>query len=129
MWTRMNSAEVNQALIYFCDLLDIDPESIDLMPLSHRDQCGGYASIDDDGIVLIEIKKTLGRKWFIRFLAHELIHAKQYLTGRLFYDLAIDAFIFDGQIIMAEYMDCPFEKEAYALDYRLAAVYFRKFGI
>jgi len=123
----MDSAEVNQALIYFCDLLDIDPESIDIIPLSHRDQCGGYASIDDDGIVLIKIKKTLGRKWFIRFLAHELIHAKQYLDGRLRYDAYIDLFIFDDKIIDCEYGDEPYEIEAYSVEPILTAAYFDRF--
>lgn len=76
----------------------------------------GYAHVESTGHVVIEIAKTCqGEKYsqeeMLITLAHELVHAKQYLTGTL----SRDTNRWKGKIYHG-YENTPWEKEAYKLE-------------
>ena len=81
---------------------------------------GGYCSTDTDyDDIIIEIaKEDFSEEELKLHLAHELVHAKQYIKQ----ELSEDGRLWYGKEYDLPYSELPWEKEAYAKEKELATV-------
>lgn len=103
------------AVSHYCDILNIDESMIEFefSNLRRSTKLWGACTNDID-CVTIEIDKGLSRKNTLKTLAHELVHAKQFLEGEL--DCIGDYWIWHGEIVLESYEDEPHEIEANSLE-------------
>ena len=82
---------------------------------------GGAVDMEDDGeyhYFELEINSKQSREEIVATLFHEMKHVEQTATGRL------DQFIWEGKDYSnVDYMDRPWEKEAYAFEHRTVYEY------
>lgn len=80
------------------------------------DNCLGFAHGDHQG-VQIEISRDQSYKAMMVALAHEMVHAKQYLRKELTWDLRWKNS--KRRYDLSDYENQPWEKEAMKLEYKL----------
>ena len=81
-----------------------------LFEVDNKDRAG-YAEVDEDEIILA-VNPTLRGEEFIRTVFHELVHAKQILSGQF----DPDDSSWGGLIYTCDYWSLPWEIEAYQLE-------------
>ena len=78
------------------------------------DQAQGLCTGDKE-VALISINKSLPYMRQMQALAHEMVHAKQFLRGELSHNRK-GAFTWKGVAKRSAYMDTPWEIEAYRME-------------
>lgn len=103
------------AVSHYCEVLQIDESMIEFEFSNLRRNAKMWGACTNDiDCVTIEIDKTLSRKNTLKTLAHELVHAKQFLEGEL--DCIGDYWIWHGEIVLESYENEPHEVEANSLE-------------
>lgn len=106
---------VNFALNY----LEIDTDDTILINFDEDlepHQCGYFDYEEDDGELYISISHALRGEEMVRTIMHELVHARQILTGLYVPGEGKVPGTWAGIEYSCEYKDLPWEIEAYALE-------------
>lgn len=77
-------------------------------------QCGYFDYEDDE--LYISISHKLRGEEMVRTIMHELVHARQILTGQYVPGEGNMPGVWNGVMYTCDYHDLPWEKEAYALE-------------
>ena len=118
----LKAHEVIPIVMAGCEILGIYPEDIELdFDIDYEDTALGYCSGDDEEVNISLSNRIVDTDEDItEVIAHELIHAEQYLSGRLISNTPCTT-IFDGVEYISfgtamsyeSYVNQPWEKEAY----------------
>lgn len=111
-------------LTFSMDYLDFDTD----IPLTisfevDYDEQSGFIEVDEDEIVLAINPKLEGEE-LVRTVFHELVHAKQILTGQYVPGEGKLPGTWNGVMYTCDYYDLPWEKNAYALEEKMCGEYF-----
>ncbi len=81
-----------------------------------NDSMLGQCDIEFDGDIMIELNaKNMGSN-LCRTIAHELVHARQFISGQLEYNNKIKYYTYEGEKHRYIYRKQPWELEAYKLE-------------
>jgi hypothetical protein len=86
--------------------------------LSEKTGCEGFCLQVDDRQYELEIDSNLGLRDFVTTIVHEMVHVKQGVRGEL--RELMGKQYWKGRVCNKEYMEQPWEKEAYRLQDKLA---------
>ena len=75
----------------------------------------GSCDVEYDGDILIELNARQSIRTLYTTIAHELVHARQFISGKLAYDTKIKYFTYEGVKHRYIYHKQPWEIEAYKL--------------
>lgn len=86
---------------------------------------------DDDRWYVLEVNRGMNLYDLISTLCHEMVHVKQYVKGEMKYDWRSGKTRWKAKLISddVEYLDQPWEKEAYKLEEDLAKECFREIDV
>ena len=86
--------------------------------LSIKTGCEGFCLQVDDRQYELEIDASLGLRDFVTTIVHEMVHVKQGVRGEL--REIFGKQYWKGRVCNKDYMEQPWEKEAYRLQDKLA---------
>ena len=75
----------------------------------------GSCDVEYDGDIQIELNALQAIKTLYTTIAHELVHARQFISGKLTYNTRIKYFTYEGDKHRYIYRRQPWETEAYKL--------------
>ena len=108
---------VDEAMSFIIDYLDMPEDAWVDIEFTSSGSAGGFIDTEDS-TYLVEINKTQSDEEIIATLFHEMKHVEQTATGRL------DQLIWEGKCYKGTaYEDRPWEKEAYAFEFRTVHEY------
>lgn len=121
--TKEQKAYVTKAFEFFCQMLLIDYCQCKIWVSVKLRTCGNYGSVvpNDIGVInayKIEVLADQDEEELISTLAHELVHVKQFIDGKLYHDPSGELMwcgklaTTDGTGVMFRNDDCEFEQEA-----------------
>lgn len=116
---RLKAAVLNDALTYAFKYLRLEEDGwIDIVFKKDCD-AHGYATHDEEEEYGVEINSTLSVYEMVGTLFHELVHIKQYATGRLVSAEGRKPNRWEGKVCRLEYAKQPWEVEAYDLERKM----------
>lgn len=116
---KIETALLDRAVSFACSYLELNVDLV-LEFVSLKRHQYGLCDYNKDEIT-ITIAKRLSPENVIRTIFHELVHVKQYETGRLEFGM-----IWEGKIYTCDYDSRPWEIEAFELEeYMIKSFYCR----
>jgi len=109
--------QLDSVISFTLNALDFDCDSqlvIEFDDTMEVGQCGFFEYDEDE--LLISISHLLQGEEMLRTIIHELVHARQILTGQYVPGEGRKAGTWEGVTYDCDYMNLPWEKEAYALE-------------
>ena len=131
---KVKEREIVEAAVHWCAkkmmprLRTLDIE----VKIKELDQAMGYCLEGDTNREFqLEIKKGMNLYDLISTVCHEMVHVKQYAKGELRYRHKDGAQQWKAKIVSdkVEYMDLPWEKEAFKLERGLALECFMEISV
>ena len=110
---------LDRAVLFASKFLDLDVDLIIEFKILKAHQCGFCDYYDDD--VTITISRYLAVEDIIRTLFHEMVHVKQYASGRLEHG---SSGVWLGIMYEDKYDDLPWEIEAYDLEQKMMDAFY-----
>ena len=115
---------LDEVLCFVQEYLKLPEETHILLEFSNmkKDGANGYCvdcDDDEDYDCEIEINNKLDIDEMITTIFHELVHVKQYVTGRLISGVGKKHSRWDGIPYSGTYLGSPWEKQAYATEKRM----------
>lgn len=114
---KMEAVLLDSAVSFACSYLNLDIDFTIEFETLEKTKCG-YCDYDEEEVI-ITIAKRLSVKEIIRTLFHELVHVKQHYDGRLEY-----GYKWLGEVYECDYLDLPWEVEAYDLEERMMVAFY-----
>lgn len=114
---RIETVLLDSAVSFACEYLQLDIDLIVEFDTLQKHQCG-YCDYEE-GEVIVTIAKRLSKKEAIQTLFHELVHAKQYVEGRL-----EDGYKWLGKVYEDDYRKLPWEVEAFDLEEKMMEAFY-----
>lgn len=118
--------QLDSVIAFTLDALDFDVDATLIITFDddlEANQCGYFEYDEDEGELYISISHTLRGEEMIRTIMHELVHARQILTGEYVPGEGNIPGTWNDVMYTCDYMDLPWEKEAYALEEIIYAQY------
>lgn len=83
--------------------------------------------IEDTPLAVIRVNRRANTKEIIATLFHELVHVEQMLSGTLTPDEHSWRLKWNGQLYEREYLDLPWEMEAFSMEQYMMITYMEKY--
>jgi len=114
--------ELDSVVFHAIKFLSMPENTLLTIRFSDDIESAGYCDeVDlDEGIVEIELNNSLDLNETITTIFHEMVHCRQILEGRL---VQGNPSTWDGIEYTCDYMNLPWEIEAYALEGRMYEEY------
>jgi hypothetical protein len=111
---RIDTILLDRAVSFACEYLELNTDFTIAFETLKKYQCG-FCDYDKEDTV-VTIAKRLSVNEAIRTLFHELVHIKQYESGRLEAD---NPQRWLGESVKGDYKNLPWEKEAFDLEEKM----------
>jgi len=117
---NVSDARFAKALAFYLQILNLGNRvSIEILPKNLRrgpveSRAWGWCTQEDPLTYTVEIDRALAPRNVLKVLAHELVHVKQYFTGRM--QEHEDSVYWLGEICELDYDEQPWEIEAAAME-------------
>ena len=108
---------LDSAVLFACSYLKLDLDFVIEFESLKRHQFGLCDYEEDE--VIIFIAKRLSVENVVRTLFHELVHVKQYESGRLDHNK-----LWEGKLYDCNYYEYPWEVEAFDLEEKMMNVFY-----
>lgn len=118
--------QLDDIISFTLEALDFDCDSNLLIHFDSglKDNQSGYFDYEEDEDELcISISHNLRGEEMVRTIMHELVHARQILTGQYVPGEGNTPGLWNGVMYTCDYYDLPWEKEAYALEQNIYEKY------
>lgn len=120
--SKVSNPLMDKMVIFAADFLEID-ETIEVDFEADFDDIAGFCDYDKEEGVTIGINPNLSRTEICKTLFHEMVHAKQYIKGELVSGIGRKPSRWLGKEVKADYMDLPWEREAYEHEAAMWAIF------
>lgn len=112
---KMDEELFHRAVLHSLTFLELDVDFEIIFESMERHQCGlvDYESDEEFAEVSVYLAKRLSPKEAIRTLFHEMVHVKQYVTGKLEAGVVQK---WEGIYYEDDYENLPWELEAFELE-------------
>jgi hypothetical protein len=77
----------------------------------------------DEGLVDISIRPDMSYEDLVATIFHELVHVRQIVRGEL---IQASPSIWNGKAYKGDYLELPWEKEAYELEHKMVSAFFTR---
>lgn len=117
---RIEAVLLDSAVSFACSYLKLDTDVVVEFETLQKHQCG-FCDYDEEYYeATVTVAKRLSQKEIIRTVFHELVHVKQYETGRLKHNK-----IWEGKLVESDdYENFPWEIEAFNLEEKMMKVFY-----
>lgn len=117
---RIETVLLDTAVSFACSYLKLDTDVVIEFETLQKHQCGFCDYDEDFSEAIVTVAKRLSQEEIIRTVFHELVHVKQYETGRLKHNK-----IWKGKLVESDdYENFPWELEAYELEEKMMKVFY-----
>lgn len=113
---RIETALIDRAVLFACEYLKLDIDLVVEFETLQKYQCGFCDYDEEYNEAIVTVAKRLSQKEIIRTIFHELVHVKQYESGKL-QNGSPQRWL--GVAIEDKYENLPWELEAFDLEERM----------
>lgn len=112
---KISDTLMDKAIVFASDFLEMDDNiEVDFEDKFDGGHCG-YCDYDEDGVTVF-INPKMKKSEILKTLFHEMVHAKQFLDGRLIPGEGKKHSRWMGEECDLPYFETPWEQEAYELE-------------
>ena len=117
---RIETVLLDSAVSFACSYLKLDTDVVIEFETLQKHQCGFCDYDEEYAEAIVTVAKRLSQKEIIRTVFHELVHVKQYETGRLKHNK-----IWKGKLVESDdYENFPWEIEAFDLEEKMMKIFY-----
>lgn len=117
---RIESVLLDSAVSFACSYLKLDTDIVIEFETLQKYQCGFCDYDEEFNEAIVTVAKRLSQEEIIRTVFHELVHVKQYETGRLKHNRIWKGKLFESD----DYENFPWELEAYELEEKMMKTFY-----
>lgn len=112
---KISDTLMDDAILFASEFLELNETiEVDFEDVIEEGQCG-YCDYDENGVTVF-INPKMKKSQIIITLFHELVHAKQFVDGRLIAGEGKRPSRWMGEECNLPYIETPWEQEAYELE-------------
>lgn len=118
--------QLDSVISFTLDALNFDCDGCLILTFDDEleaQQCGFFDFDEGENELCISISPLLRGEEMVKTIMHELVHAKQILTGQYVPGEGSIPGTWNGVMYTCDYIDLPWEREAYALEETLYGKY------